>query len=213
MESSDKTFQETAYGGGADDLASEERERLMLDLFLEGCAHVIGDLYTDLSYQNAVCEQCRNSSPGQTAHYCFLKSKEELARERMECAIFSLQRKPWQVFRRMSQTIGWKQQKYNSLTAAEVLDFFEKKFNRLHPLERVCSERTWQNRILYKAMRNLGLYQNMTTSFYRRFIPQGEDADEDERRHEEVRHQQHQSLALGTPPMNFSQELTQDVPY
>ena len=116
----------------------------------------------------------------------------------MEYAVFGLQRKPWKVFRRMNQTVGWKHPKYNRLTAVEVLDFFEKKFNRLHPLERVCSNQDWKKRLLYKAMRHLGFYGNITSPHYRYYIPHGEEEEEENRQQ---------------APTTFSQELTQDVPY
>ena len=180
------------------------RASLLEELFLKGCTEVVMGLYHQLEYRDAVCEECRNVTPRQTDHRCYWEDRKELAREQMECAIYTLQRKPWQVFAAMRNVMRWQHPKYEAITGGDVLDFFEKRQASLPPLEMICSRRGWRNRILEEALKAQGYYSKKDAEG-QWFMDKMDGTPS-------------QAVTLvastdGTPPLVFQDEQTQDVFY
>lgn len=186
-------------------MTDASRALLLEELFLAGCTEVVASLYTHLEYQEAICEECRTHTPRQTDHRCYWEERRELVKEQMECAIYTLQRKPWQVFREMSKIVQWEHPKYDPITGADILEFFEKRVTSLQPLEAVCSREAWKNRIVNATMKRQGYHtQDSEGQWY---------MDKMDGTPSEPVTLITPLERLGTPPLSFSQEMTRDAPY
>jgi hypothetical protein len=125
---------------------------LVEELFLTACAKVVQLRYNDTEYRNAVCDQCRNPTNGQMEHRCYWQTEESLARERMTCVVYSLQRLSKQVLAAMCQTIRSESPKFVNVTADDVLEFLAGSDVELSPLETVCSRPSWKTFVVDAAM-------------------------------------------------------------
>lgn len=179
------------------DEMSSAAGNVMEELFLKACSYVVGSDYTELAYQNVICEDCRNSTAGQTHHRCYWMPDREIVKEKMECALVSLPQKPWVVFTEMNRILQADRNKFGGLTAEHVLEFFEKKFNRLSPLEEVVTRESWKNKVVGMALI-------------------GKQLEDDDPYTQEMNRQYEEGgfggvHVFGSPPMDFSDELTRDA--
>lgn len=170
------------------------------DLFLEGCARMIVNVYNEFKYTLATCDECRRMVGGQTSHRCYYLNRRTYAEEKMTAALVSLQGKQWELFGKMREVAKEKHPQYDHLKAVEILEFFERYDYRLHPLKQVAVRSDWKRKVLEAALK----MENFKDIYI------GGNQDDAEYFSQE---EQEEKFTLGTPPMRFSNELTQDIDY
>jgi hypothetical protein len=127
---------------------------LLEELFLTACAKVVRLSYNNTEYRNAVCEECRVPAiGGQMEHRCYWHTEENMARERMTCVVYSLQRLSSKVFAKMCEVIRSEHPKYQSIKADDVLEFLGGNDDELNPLEVVCTRPGWKSFVVDTAMK------------------------------------------------------------
>lgn len=186
---------------------------VMEELFLKACSYVVGLDYIELAYQNIICEDCRDCTPGQTHHRCYWMSDMDIVREKMECALVNLPQKPWAVFTEMNRILQGDRNRFGSLTAEHVLQFFEKKFNRLSPLEEVVVRASWKNKVVGMALVDKQLEDEdpFTQEMNRRY-EEGGFGGPSQQGLGGMGEEEETKFELSSP-LRFSDELTRDIDY
>ena len=180
---------------------------------MEGCTRMIVGVYKDLKYTFANCDECRHMVGGQTSHRCYYLNSRMFAEDRMTSALIGLQGKQWELFAKMREVMREKQPLYDHLKAAEMLEFFEQPIYRLHPLEEVAVRSDWKEKVVGAALKmenypDIYIGGNVYDDGGL-YCSQREDEEEEEEKEEGVGAVK--ELSLGTPPLRFSGELSQDM--